>query len=333
MATIGTGNLTLLDHAKRIDPGGKIDRIVEMLSQTNTILDDMIWIEANQLTSHRMTMRTGLPSVTWRLINQGVAPTKSITAQVDETIGMMEAWSEVDVDLAELGGEASALRLSEAQAFIEAMNQEKADTLFYGNQGTSPEEFTGFAPRYSSLSANNGANIVDAGGTGSDNSSIWLIHWGDSTVHGIYPKGSQAGLSHKDLGEETVSVGGGLGGTVMRALRDQWKWKCGLALKDWRYVSRGANIDISNLVAKSSAADLFDTMIKMSHRIVNPSVGKPVYYLNRTVFQMLDIQGRDDVQTGGQLKYEDVAGRRIPMFRGIPVRIVDALTETEARVV
>jgi hypothetical protein len=131
--------------------------------------------------------------VAWKLLNQGVQPSKSTTAQIDEAVGIMEAWSEVDRDLAELNGNTSEFRLSEAQAFIEAMNQEMASTLMYGNSSISPEEFTGLAPRYSSLSAANGDNIINAAGSQSDNSSIWLICWGAQTVHGIFPKGSKAG--------------------------------------------------------------------------------------------------------------------------------------------
>lgn len=332
MSTLAANVLTLADWAKRLDPDGKVPSIVELLSQTNDIIKDMLWMEGNLPTGHRTTVRTGLPTVAWRLLNQGVQPSKSTTAQIDEACGMLEAWSEVDKDLAELNGNTSAFRLSEAQAFIEAMNQEMASTLFYGNSGTSPEKFTGLAARYSSLSATNGQNIVSGGGSGSDNSSIWLVCWGGQTVHGIFPKGSKAGLIHEDHGETTVEVTAGIVGTRMRAYQDRWQWKCGIALRDWRYVVRIPNIDISNLVAKSSAADLFDLMIKALHRPVNMSMGKPVFYMNRTCFEMLDIQRRDDVVSGGQLSYEVADGKLSYAFRGVPVRICDALLETEAAV-
>ena len=331
MATIGTNALTLADWAKRLDPDGKTPDIVEMLQQTNHILDDMLWIEGNLPTGHRTTVRTGLPTVAWRLINQGVAPSKSRTAQVDEACGMLEAYSEVDKDLAELNGNTAEFRLSEAQAFFDAMNIEMAETLFYGNSSTSPEEFTGLAARYSDTSAENGQNIVDGEGAGSDNSSIWLVVWGEQSCHGIFPKGSKAGLQHEDIGLVTVETTAGIAGNRMRAYQDHWQWKCGVALKDWRYVVRGANIDISNLVQKSSAADLIDMMIKMMHRVPNLSAGKPAFYMNRSVLQMLDIQKRDDV-AGAGMKYEEVDGKPVMNFRGVPVRLCDALTEAEAAV-
>lgn len=332
MSTLGANVLTLADWAKRLDPEGKVPTIVELLTQMNEILNDMLWKEGNLPTGERTTVRTGLPAVAWRLLNQGVAVSKSTTAQIDEGVGMLEAYCEVDKDLAELNGNTASFRLSEAMAFIEAMNQQMASTMFYGNSGVNPEQFNGFAVRYSSKSAANSSHIVDGAGVGSDNASIWLICWGSQTVHGIFPKGSKAGLIHEDIGLSTVETTAGVGGTRMRAYLDHWQWKCGIALKDWRYAVRFANIDISNLIAKASAADLVQGMIKMTHRIPNMNLGKPVFYMNRTCFEFLDIQRRDDVSTGGQLRYEEVDGKRIPFFRGIPVRIVDALTETEATV-
>jgi hypothetical protein len=332
MAGLGGNVLTLADWAKRLDPDGKTPAIVELLAQSNEILADMLFKEGNLPTGERTTIRTGLPTVYWRLINQGVQPSKSTTAQVDEQCGMLEAYSEVDKDLAELNGNSSSFRLSEASAFVEAMNQEMASTLFYGNSSLAPEEFNGLSVRYSSLSAANAQNIVVGGGSGSDNSSIWLVGWGAQSCFGVFPKGSKAGLQHEDLGLVTVETTAGIAGSRMRAYQDHWQWKCGVALKDWRYVVRIPNIDISNLVSKSSAADLIELMIKAIHRIPQMGMVKPCFYMNRSVFQMLDIQRRDDIISGGGLTYEVVDGKRIPSFRGIPVRICDALTELETLV-
>lgn len=332
MSTLGTTVATIADIAKRLDPDGKIAAIIELLAQTNGVLDDMLWKEGNLITGHRTTVRTGLPTVAWRLLNQGVTPSKSRTAQIDEQCGMLEAWSEIDVELAALNGNDKNFRLSEGFAFIEAMNQEMAQTLFYGNAGVAPEEFTGLSIRYSSSTANSGQNVIKAGGAGSDNSSIWLVAWGENTVHGIYPKGSQAGLMHKDLGEETAETTAGIGGTRMRVLRDLWTWKAGIALRDWRYVVRICNIDISNLTTESSAANITKLMIRAIHRLPNMKLGRPVFYVNRTVAEMLDIQRLNNVGSGGGLTFENVDGKLIPTFRGIPIRTVDALLETEATV-
>ena len=328
MALLSVKAKTLADWSKEIDPDGKTSIIVEMLSQSNQILEDQLFIEGNLPTGHRHTVRTGLPSVYWRLMNQGVPASKATSAQVDEACATLEARSEVDKDIATLNGNVNSFRLNESMAFLESMAQESAQTIFYGNGLSEPEAYTGLAVRYSSLSANNSQNILDAGGTGSDNSSIWLVTWGDHTCHGIFPKGSTAGLQHEDLGQGDAFDSNN---DRFRAYMDRYTFKQGLALPDWRYTARIANIDVSNL-GEASAADLPDFMIKAIHRMPNLNTGSMYFYMNRTCFQHLDIQRRNDVITGAGLKFDNVDGKAMFTFRGIPVRICDALTETEARV-
>jgi len=332
MAALGTGNLTLSDWAKRLDPDGKVPTIVELLKQTNEILMDMIWREGNLPTGHRTTVRTGLPAVAWRLLNQGITPSKSSTAQIDEQAGMLEAWSEVDKDLALLNGNVSSFRLSEARAFLEAMNQEMASTLFYGNGGLAPEEFTGLSVRYSTTvgSPANADNIIKADGVGADNASIWLVAWGEETVSGIFPKGSRAGLIHEDYGEVTVEMTAGLPGSRMRALQERFQWKAGLCLKDWRYVVRIANIDISNL-GGGTPTDLIDHM-EQAEEVIPNMLGRRVFYMNRTVRRFMRKQARTDVTSGGGLTFDNYEGKRVLMFGTTPIRTVDALVNTEALV-
>lgn len=329
MTVLSRKNPTLVDFAKSLDPQGNTARIVEILNETNAILDDMVWIMGNSSTGHRTTIRTGLATPYWRLLNKGTPESTTTEAQVDEGIGLLVSRSAVDKKLAELNGNSTEFRMSRAKGHMEGMSQEMASTLFYGNTGTSPEEFTGLSTRYSSLSAGNAQNILDAGGTGSDNSSIWLIVWNEDTVHGIFPKGSKAGLEHDNLG---LGDAFDADNNRFRAYLDEWSWSAGLAVEDWRYAVRICNIDISNLIAESSAADLIKFMIKAIHRIPNLQKGRASFYANRTVIQMLDIQKRNDVMTGGGLVYKDADGIPIMTFRGIPVKMCDELSEGEARI-
>lgn len=334
MATLSNGVLTLADHAKRLDPDGKIATVAELLSQTNEILEDAVFMEGNLPTGHRVVIRTGLPTVYWRAINQGVPLSKSTTAQVDEACGMLEAYSEVDKDLAELNGNTSSFRLSEDQAFLEAMNQAQAQTMFYGNPGSDPKQYLGLASRYSAISgAGNAANVIDAGGTGSDNTSIYLVVWGENTVFCPFPKGSKAGLIHNDLGLDTVlDASGGR----YQAFRTHYQWKNGLVVKDWRYVVRIANIDVSNLVSESSAADLIKLMSRALDRIPNFGMGRAAFYMNRTVYSMLRIQALAKSQQvlavdKGLNQFGTAASWT--SFQGVPLRKVDQILNTEARVV
>ena len=335
MATLTSTVLTLMDWAKGQDPDGAVAKTIELLSQDNEVLSDMLFKEGNLPTGEQTSIRTGLPTVYYRLINQGVPKSKSTKAQVTENAANLQARSEVDKDEADLQNNTQEYLADEGIAFLEAMNQQMATTLFYGS-AANPEQFVGFAPRYNDLSAANAQNILSAGGSGSDNSSIWLVGWGQRSIFGVFPKGSSAGIDYEDLG---VGDAFDSNNDRFRAYMALWTWKNGLVVKDWRYAVRIPNIDISDLVAKATtqaitAATAIDKlMARAIDRIPKGGSSNLVFYVNKTVASHLRVMAMD--RSTGAVTIEPAInqwGDNIHqlMFLGIPVRIVDALTEAEA---
>ena len=330
MAALSTKWPSLLDVARRSDPDGSIADIAELLAQENSILDDMPFMEGNLPTGHTSVVRTGLPTPTWRKLYGGVQPTKSRTAKVTDSCGMLEAYAEVDQALADLNGNTAAFRLSEDRGHIEAMAQEQASTLFYGSESTEPEAFTGLSPRFNSLSAQNADNIVNASGSGNTNTSIWLIGWGDSSVFGIYPKGSKAGLASKDKGIVTLQDVDGSGGR-MEAYQTHYRWDSGLVVKDWRYVSVVRNIKVGDLTTLANTKNLITWMIQASERIPNFGGGRRfAWYCNRNIREKLRLGIIEKISNN--LSWETVEGKRVMTFDDIPVHRCDALLNTEADV-
>lgn len=330
MATIGNTYLTLADLYKRSDPKHQIAAIIEMLAQVNPILQDALAVECNLGTKHLTTVRTGLPSGTWRKLYQGVSPTKSHTAQVEDTTGMLEAWSEIDSKLVELAPDKAAFRLSESSAFIEGMSQDMATGLFYHDTATDPEKFMGLGPRFNSTTAPNGNQIVKAGGSGSDNTSIWFVVWGERTCHLLYPKGSKAGLQRDDKGMQTKTNSDG---SILDVHREKFTWDLGLSVRDWRYVARICNIDVSELTKNAATgADLIDNMITAYYRLRQRKVagGRLAIYCNTTVKEFLHKQATN--KTNVNLRITEVDGQEMVSFLGAPIRECEAILNTEATV-
>ncbi len=349
MGTQGSGAWpTLFQVAKTMDPNGDTADIVELLQQTNQPLLDIPYIEGNLPTGNRTTVRTGLPTPIWRKWYQGVPSTKSNYAQIEDACGSLNARAEIDKDAADFNGNSKSYRMIEALGQIEGMNQAMMTALMYGDVTLNPEQFNGLVPRFSSLSAGNAQNIIDAGGTGSDNASVWLVCWGKHTIFGTFPKGSKAGLVHQNLGEIDCFDANS---DRFRGYADIWTWKNGLVVKDWRYVVRIANIDISDMVAQNAnAANIINLMVKALHRVPNlgivqtgieaptqngaapiPLAPNPVFYCNRTIAEYLDIESLNKTQY--TLKSgNDVYGRPVTFCRGIPVRTCDQILETESQV-
>lgn len=335
MAILAVTHPTLRDFAAALGPDNKIADVVEILNLTNSVLDDMVWVEGNLPTGHRTTIRSGIPQGTWRKMYGGVAPNKGTTVQVTDNTAMLEAYAEVDKALADLNGNTAAFRLMEDRAHIEGMSQQMATALFYGDETLAPEQFTGLAPRFNSTTADNGENIILGGSAGgqTDNLSIWLVGWGENSVHGIMPKGSTAGLQVNDKGQVTLeSAPGGPTGGRMEAYRTHYKWDCGLSVRDWRYIVRIPNIDRSLLTLDySTGANLADLMVQAIERLPNLGSVRPVFYMNRTLMTFLRRQITSAVRNS-TLTMETVAGKKVMMFDGIPVKRVDALAADEARV-
>ena len=342
MAVLGTALPTLFDVGKRLDPNGSIADIAEVLTQFNDILDDIGWKEGNLPTGEQITVRSNKPTPSFRLLNGGIVPVKTTTGQIVETCAIMETRSHVDVDVANLNGDAAAFRLSEDVAIIQSMSDLLATTLIYGDTSADPEQFNGLASRYFSLSTTHvtSSQMIDAGGSGADNTSIWLCCWSPQTLYGIYPKGSKAGLVQIDEGIQNLLVDTTTG-AYMRAYVTFFQWKCGFAIKDYRSVVRICNIDISNLETASNSTDTSANILKFMSQALDklpPNMaGRKVFYMNERVRSMLRVKmldksnlllKMDELKSSGTVPRPD----GILTYLGVPCRRIDAILNTETQI-
>lgn len=345
------GHSTLIDIAKSFGPDGKVMTVAELLNQSNELIPYMNFIQGNLPTGHKASVRAGLPTVSLRQFYKGVAVSKSGRATIEDVCAMAEGRNEIDKDLANLNGDVEAFRMSEAFSFIESMNQTFAQQVIYGDTSTNKDGILGLAPRYNSKSATAGGNIIDAGGTSTDNTSIWLVVWGANTVTGIYPKGSQAGLVQEDLG---IIDAFDASNNRYRAYAELWQWKFGLHVKDWRYAVRIANVKVGDLTAQTgtqaitAATWINKLMIKAMARIPSMGMGTATFLASRTVKEMLSVGALDKSQNAlsfteavnqhGTVAPGSVAGSGKGIqggqlkFMGVPVLTVDQILSTEAQI-
>jgi hypothetical protein len=322
MATITTyKQLTLPEIANRIDPKGNLATIAEVLAQENEILYDAPMIEANDIFHHTSVQRDSLPTGTFRQLNRGVLPEASTTQDVVDTMGILETFAEADCDLVDAAPNPKQVRSDEGKAFLEGMAQTMAATLMYGNKGTDPEEFDGLAVRMASLAAT--TNVIGAGGTGSDLTSMYIVQWGVNTAHFIYPRGSKAGLVHNDLGKETKVDSSG---RMHRVYRDQYQWKLGLVVKHPKAIARYANIETN------SASNSFneDHLIRLLTRMPKRGKGATIY-CGIEMFAEMRIRLKDKSNVYFEPgRGEGLAGEPVMYFDGRPIRAVEQILLTEA---
>lgn len=329
MAVVGSLVSTLADLAKGAGVAAANARTIEILNQQNEMLDDIPWMECNEGSMHKTTIRTGIPFGTWRMLYQGVQPSKTTRAEVRDTVGMLENYSEPDKALVDLSPNPAEYRLSEARGILEGLNQQVQQALIYGNQSVVPSMFTGLAPRYNTLAPGVGTadNIIDAGGTGADNTSIWLVCWGEDYAMGLYPKGIPGGVQQRDLGEDTVQLADG---SRYQAYREHFRWSCGLSIRDWRYIVRIANIDVSDLSSDVNKLKALVSLMIQAQEKLRTNTGRRAWYMSRNTASKLRQAILEKI--GLNLTWETFAGRKVMMFDGDPVRRVEQMLNTEALV-
>lgn len=340
MATLSTNSPTLLDVARSLDPQGKIANIALVLQEYNDILEDINWTEGNLPTGHQSNVETSKPTPNFRLLNQGVVPSKATAGIIVDTCAILEDRNEIDINIAKLNGNTEGFRRQQDRSFIQGFSDQLATSLIYGDVSVNPEQFNGLASRYFSLGTTytTSANMIDGGGTGSDNTSIWLVNWSPSTVFGIYPKGSKAGMQFEDLGIQDVLTDSATG-AKMRAYTSWFQWLCGMAISDWRHVVRICNVDISDLETSSDGTDNSANILKFMSQAIDllppNGMGRPVFYMNNRVRSMLRVKLLDKsnfyLQTRDVMGAGDIARKQLE-FYGVPCRRVDAITNTEAQI-
>jgi hypothetical protein len=312
--------LTLIEVAKRKAPDGDMAEIAEVLNESNEIIQDAIWREANDTFSNKTVRRASLPTGTWRKLNEGVATESSETIEKVDTIGMLETWAQTDVEIIKAFPDPVQARNDEAMPFVEGLGQTMAAAMFYSNSSTTPEKFTGLAPRMASIAAT--TNVINEGGTGSDLCSIFVVDWGPGSVYMIYPKNSVAGLEHKDKGIETVRSASD-NQNMYEAYVDKFVWKAGMVVKNSKNIGRIANIE------STGASNTFDedNLITLMNRMTK-GPGRRIY-ANTTVMTQMEIRAKD--KTNINYTFADgLAPGPVLMFKGVPVRHCEQLLITEA---
>lgn len=338
MSVSASTHPTMLDYQTRVNGKGEIADIIEIIRQENQLLDYIPWIKCNDGSAHETSVRTGLPTPTWRKLYGGVQPTKSVVRKVKDTTGIMHAYAEVDCDLVQKNGNSAAFRMTENSGHLDGMNEEFMSTFFYGNEGTEPEAFTGMSPRYNDsrvANAENARNTIHANDGTSEvtNTSMWVMSFGPRALHGIYPDGFEMGLKHDDKGQVTIEDVDGSNGGRMEAFRSHYRWACGMSLRNWQTCAR-TQFRYESLTKDASAnsVDLFDQVSKMLARTKRGGGDtKKVIVVNEGTLEFLRLQAKHAV-TSSTLSRSELAGREVDVLDGVPVLMCDALLYTEGEI-
>lgn len=341
---------TLAQMARLTGADGEIAAVVaELMYQSNEFIPRLYWQEANQGTAELVQQRVGLPTVYYRGINQGIPSSTNEYAAITEASGMAQGISTIDAKLLKINNARKNWEFLNKLGFVESLCENFAKTFFYGDTTITPDQFMGLGARYNTLltaNAASAANVINGGGSANANSSLWLLNSGPRSMYGFFPKGTAAGIQYISKKNDAITITAGMGQTTLLGDRDIYEWDAGIALPDWRWNARIANVDSNNLSTQSGAANLLELMIDAIYKV--PSIGIPAsdtgnsltsiamtgqtfFVCNRRVRAALHKQAIS--RANQSLSLDEVAGKKMLTFLGIPILNCDQLLTTEANVV
>jgi hypothetical protein len=319
MATL-TSSYSLVEQAKRIDPDGKLSKIVEVLNRkTGMILEEAPWIASNDVWVNKTVRRATLPTASRRKLNKGVSKGVSRTTEVMDVIEMLGIYAEYDKDYIDSFPDAARARLQEAKAFLEGMGQTLTSDILYCDSNADPDGMHGLSPRLDTVDSefvfsNSGSSAV---------TSIYVVTWGENECYLAYPKNmANLGISHQDLGEVTLEEydsSGAATGRLYQGYRDYFQAKCGLVVRNPKCIGRIGNIESSG---STNTFDEDQLIALLGNMEVNASTR---IYCNQTIMTQARIKMKDksNVHWVAQPSNQALAGLPFLSFDEIPVRKID----------
>ena len=331
MATVGTNHVTLADMAAQTNPDGSLaSKIISRVARKNDLLSILPFTKGNRSDGDQITQLTSMPTIGYIKINKAPTFSKAGHTQITNTVGIIKTLNKIDPELAARYPNPEQYRVNKDVAFTEAIRQQVASDIVYSNKATTPEKFDGMAVRYGTVNTvrnNPGYYMINGGGSGSDNLSIWVAKVGPEGLHGIVGKEGQPGLTTKDKGTQWL---GDADGNEMEWMVTEFRWELGVQVANPGAVVRICNIDKSALVTESSAADL-SKLIYKAQELLEDVPGQAVILMNKTARAHLAIQASTETTLGLHDKMATFP-ERVPSINGMPVLLMDTLTNAEATI-
>jgi hypothetical protein len=331
-----SGEYTIANVITANDPTGGLKPIANTLEQTNELMQVMPWLEGNLVGGNITREVTSMFTPTIRIANEGIAASVNEDREITDTVCKLEDRIEIDEHILEKVNDPAGYIAEQVRIGQEAFGQKMADLIINGDSGTDIREFDGLNARYDALASDysvytdRDVNVIAGGGSGADNSSIYVLGLGPGRIHGIYPKNTAAGLTVNDKGKERINPSAS-STNALYAHTVQILWRAGLVVNDWRWGVRVCNIDQSALTRDAaSGANLIDLLSEAVHRLPSQT-GNIQIACGRRVKDFLHSQIMN--KSNVNITYgPDPFGRQTTMFMGIPINRVDAIGEAETLV-
>jgi len=261
MAGLNPNYLTLSDVAKQTH-NQELIPMVDEIGKATTFLNSFTWRQASDALRDVTGKITAYPEAEWTGLDLGTKAKKGNWTQVEEGLGMVEIWTEINEKTYEVSPFKEATRWRNDAVAMRSCGMEAEKGILYGNPNNNKNTILGFMPRFNKVTDHHrmagGAKYdyctLSCGGTTANSqSSILLVAKGGMAPSLIYPRYKENnGLVYRHWDFENALDG--QGGNV-RIAKSQIAMTLGLSIADTRTAVRIANIECGNSTSEGKIAD------------------------------------------------------------------------------
>jgi hypothetical protein len=342
MATLALGSsVSLAELNRRENPDGTVADLIDAISTDNTgFFADALWIGCNNGTFHEGTRVASKPTGAVRNFNEGYPIEAGVTEKVIEPTEKLGTWSQIDVGLVEEAPNPAQFRMTEEALFLSGIMETHISHFFDSNRGTSPKQINGINNRadYNTLSSAQVYDNADGAASATANkTSLYVIQWGDKMVNMIFPRSGKTGSGNFPVKRTSLpmqAVADPLDSTKqLKVYNTEFEINFGIFIHDVRMVFRLANISTSNIDGSDDFSFNEKWLIQIFNQLRNGGKGAAIY-VNRTLASQFMERANDkgNANWNATMEGDGPFARPVTRFWGIPVRVIDAITNDQATV-
>lgn len=319
MATFVTSGRSLYDMVKNLDANGNAVKTAEVLQRACPMLQDAPVVTANNILTHKISVRTSLPEAEVKRLNKGVGG--SFGNRETYEFGMKEYQALPWIDKMEFkyAKDANEIRQSNMESVLQGWGQSLEHDFLYDRKSKGPDCIDGIESYVSALDGN---RVISAGGTGNNLQSIYLVAW-DSAMgaFAIAPQGDSAGVSFTVKGDTTIADPND---PTKRLEVEEYKVEAslGFGIKDKRAIARIANIDCSNINANTLNPEL---LMKALNQFPTWLRDKVVIYCSHDIELALQMNANSKQNASFVYGSKELYAQTLATFNGHPIRISEVL--------
>jgi hypothetical protein len=328
---------TLQHLATVTKPDGALLDVFDNISEINDLMKVMQYFPTNEVSRNVTAQVTAYGTPSAVIANEGRTEIINTHEQIVDVPIRFHNIITPDEEVLKRASSPGQWRADRVREYAQSYGQAVASQIITGDASTDPgKAIDGLAKRLGSLPASATDvtdpffTVVAGGGSGADNTSIYIVGIGKNGLHGLYGMNGTAGFQFKMRPSQLVAASIGSGNIPTTPI--DVSWEIGLCSSNRRAIGRICNIDVSDLTDDASAgANLVNLLVHAINKTRVHEMGlTPVLLANENVISYFETQRINHGSNAGATGQMTDLGKVLTTFKGIPFLRMDSIPNNEA---